>query len=200
MGHRSFSVLKVPAAGSGVPRRCPVRRGPPHATGRASARPCRYCAGRPCRSPGVVADILPPISTTQRRSREQSQRRSSRSASSAPDPTRSVKPCRTAAPRPFSLTSTSLSVRFPPDVPSAASSVWNHGERGARRCAGERCGRDGKISPAQVRALRGRTARSLSGLRRTLSRSARPRRTAEPRHAKFIAPLAERTYSAGLFA
>jgi hypothetical protein len=27
-----------------------------------------------------------------------------------------------------------------------------------------------------------------------------PRRTAEPRHAKFIAPLAERTYSAGLFA
>jgi len=143
---------------------------------------------------GVVADILPPISTTQRRSRAQSQRRSSRSASSALDPTRSVKPCRTAAPRAFSLTSTSLSVRFPPDVPSAASSVWNHGERGARRCAGERCGRNGKISPAQVRALRGRTARSLSGLRRTLLRSARPRRTAEPRHAKFIAPLAERTY------
>jgi hypothetical protein len=40
--------------------------------------------------------------------------------------------------------STSLSVRFPPDVPRAASSVWSHGERGARGCAGERCGRDGK--------------------------------------------------------
>ena len=42
-GHRSFLVLKVPAARSGVPRRSPVRPGSPHARGRASPRLCRYC-------------------------------------------------------------------------------------------------------------------------------------------------------------
>jgi hypothetical protein len=81
-----------------------------------------------------------------------------------------------------------------PIAPAQAVTTAARPRAESRRYAGERCGRDGKISPAQVRALRGRTARSLSGLRRILLRLARPRRTAEPRHAKLIALLAERTY------
>jgi hypothetical protein len=59
-GHRSFlGGPKVPAAGSGVPRRSPSSAGVPARQRTRVTQACRYCAGQPCRSSGVVADILP---------------------------------------------------------------------------------------------------------------------------------------------